>query len=300
MHFQIRFHLLGVVYSAALQLKAGTGILSVCIHCKGCQRKKIDSVTVLQNVKISVTGADANHIGNAPSLPCCRPHPQDIMVSPLNIHGMMGHQLIHNQMRPRSPIVNISQNMQMIHNQPLNQAAESNDTLLHPAYPDNGLNNGIVIGFLIRHIDLFRNQLFNHIGKFRRQSLSHLGPGIFAGRLLADFDQAVHGNPVPVLPIGNLLQNLIHFLSGIINQGCQLLLVFHTQSIPENLIDLAADGTGAVFHYMGKRFVFSVNIRQKVLRSLGKIQNSLQVNHLCRCLCNRGIQIRKPFQISDI
>ena len=188
MHFQICLHLLGIVNPAASQLKTGAGILPVSIHCKGCQRKEVNSIAVLQNVKISITGTDPDHIGNAPSLPCCRPHPQNIMVSPLNIHRMMNHQLIHNQMRSWSPIINIPQNMQMIHNQPLNQTAESNDTFLHPPHPDNGLNNGIVVGFLVRHIDLLRNQFFNYIGKFRRQSLSHLGPGIFAGRLLTDLD----------------------------------------------------------------------------------------------------------------
>ena len=68
-----------------------------------------------------VSGADTDHICNAAQLSGRCPHPYNIMVSPLDINRMIFQQLIHNKMRSRSSVINITDNMQMIHNQTLDQ-----------------------------------------------------------------------------------------------------------------------------------------------------------------------------------
>ena len=51
----------------------------------GAVRKKIDAVSILQNVQISVPEAQANHRRNTCLLSGCGSHPEDVMISPLNI-----------------------------------------------------------------------------------------------------------------------------------------------------------------------------------------------------------------------
>ena len=48
---------------------------------------------------------------------------------------------------------------------------------------------------------------------------------------------------------------------------------------------------------MQEGFIFTVNIRNEVLRALGKIQNSLQVNNFSTCGLNRGVLFCQQFQI---
>ena len=71
---------------ASFAPETGTGVVPINAKCKIRQRQKIDPVSILQNIQIPITGTDPDHIGNAASLPCCRPHPEHIMIAPLNIH----------------------------------------------------------------------------------------------------------------------------------------------------------------------------------------------------------------------
>ena len=71
----------------------------------------IDSVSILKNIQISVTDTVSYHCCNTGFLSCCRTHPDNIMVSPLNIQGVILHQAIHNEMWSRTSVINIPQNM---------------------------------------------------------------------------------------------------------------------------------------------------------------------------------------------
>ena len=52
-----------------------------------------------------------------------RAHPHHVMVAPLDIHGMVFAQSIHNNMRAGTSVVNITDDMQMIDDQLLDQVA---------------------------------------------------------------------------------------------------------------------------------------------------------------------------------
>ena len=127
------------------------------------------------------------------------------MVAPLDIQRVILHQLIHDQVRTGAAVINISQYVQMVNDQALDQLTESSYKLLRPAHPYNRGDNGGVIGFFVSDICLFRHQLFNDIGKFRRQRLAHLRTGVFAARTLADLYKTVKSNLIPVLLICRVL-----------------------------------------------------------------------------------------------
>ena len=48
---------------------------------------------------------------------------------------------------------------------------------------------------------------------------------------------------------------------------------------------------------MGKGLVLPVNVREKMLRALGQVQNRLQVDDLRGRGRDGGIKLRQPFQI---
>ena len=81
--------------------------------------------------------------------------------------------------------------MQMIHYQPLDQFAQSNNKVLCPADLNDGFYNRIIIGFLVQNLCLFSNQFFNHISKICRKGFSYFGSCIFGGCCFAYLDQTV-------------------------------------------------------------------------------------------------------------
>ena len=178
-HFCIQSGIFCIIICAVPYGKNAAVRIPVDIHGKGCQRQQIDTIPVLQRVQIAIARRNPHHVGNARHMSAGSPHPGNIMVSPLYIHGMIGTQSIHDDMGPRPPVIDIPHNMQMIYHKTLDQFAQGNNKLWGPADPDNRVYNFIIIGFLVMNLRFFRDQFFNHIGEIFRQGFAHLGTGIF-------------------------------------------------------------------------------------------------------------------------
>ena len=61
------------------------------------QAAKIDAIALLQGRQIAVARRNTDDIANARSASCRCSHPQDVMIAPLDIHGMMVHKRIQDQ-----------------------------------------------------------------------------------------------------------------------------------------------------------------------------------------------------------
>lgn len=68
-------------------------------------------VAHLQNIQVSVAGTDTDDIGNAARLACGSAHPQNIVVAPLDVHGVVAHELVHDLVRARASVEDISHDM---------------------------------------------------------------------------------------------------------------------------------------------------------------------------------------------
>ncbi len=150
-------------------------------------------------------------------------------------------------MRPRSPVVDIADNMEMIHNQTLDQRGNRRNKAFRPSDPYDSHYNFIIIGFFVIDLCFFCNQFFNDIGKIFRQGLTNFGTGIFAGRPFADLDQTVQVYFVPILHIILYFFHDRHFFFRVINERGQRPFFLCAQCIAEHLVNLAAHRTRAVF-----------------------------------------------------
>ena len=72
----------------ALDFKTTAGIVSVNLQGKLSQRKKVDSIGILENREIAVLGADPDHIRDASQLPASGAKPENIVITPLDILAM--------------------------------------------------------------------------------------------------------------------------------------------------------------------------------------------------------------------
>ena len=255
----------------SLQCKTGTWIRLIYSYGKRSQRQKVDAVPVLQDIQIPIARADPDRIGNTAPLPCRSAHPKHVMVSPLNIQGVVVHQLVHDDMGSRPPVIDISHNMKMVHDQALDQRGDCRYKPFRPSDPDDRHDDLIIIGFFIIDLRLFRDQLLDNIGKIPRQGFAHLGAGILARRPLAYLDQTVQVHLVPVLHIIFRLPYDPHLFFRIIDQRRQRPFFPCTQCIAEYLVNLASYRPGTVLQYMCKCLILAVHIRDKMLRPLRQI-----------------------------
>ena len=89
------------------------------------------------------------------------------------------HELIHDQVRPRPPVVNIPENMQIVDREILDQAAEILDEVLRDAGGDDRTDDLVEIIFLVGVVLIDIQQLVDDIGKILRNLLKNLAAGIF-------------------------------------------------------------------------------------------------------------------------
>ena len=129
-HLLAEFFFQCIIIRSTFHLKSTARIIFVNFHGKGCKRQHIDSITILKNVKIAITNAVAKYRRNTCPLSHSCSHPYNIMISPLDIKGVIFHQTVHNKMRSRSTVKNIPENMKMIHNKTLDQFCKCNDKIL--------------------------------------------------------------------------------------------------------------------------------------------------------------------------
>ena len=181
LNFHFFFHLADAVIFTLHMLngKKRAWIIPVNSIGKVCQRHQIDTIIIFQRVQVAITGTDTDHIGNAGRMAAGCSHPEHIMIAPLDINRMIGHQLVHDCSRSRSSVENITHNMQMIHNQTLDQIAHSHNKFLSTVDADDRIDNLIIISFFIQNIFSFVEQFFNNISEILRQCFSDLGTGIF-------------------------------------------------------------------------------------------------------------------------
>ena len=86
---QIHLHFFRIHSVGSFQFKTGAGIIPVYAQGKCRQREQVNAVPVFKDIQIAVSRTDADHIGNASSLSGGGAHPYHIMISPLDIHGMV-------------------------------------------------------------------------------------------------------------------------------------------------------------------------------------------------------------------
>ena len=246
-HLHIHPQVFRIVVRIVFDGKHITVGIFISFHGKGYQRYQIDSISVLQCIQIAITGSHPDDRGNTCQMSAGRSHPDHIMVPPLNIHAVIFLQGIQNNVRPRSPVKNIPDNMQMINHQPLNQFAQCDNKSRRTANADNRMDNFIIVGFLVLDFRLFCDQLLDNIRKIFWQCFSDLGAGIFGRNPFSNLNQPVQCDFIPVFDIIFLLHHQFQFFLWIIDQCGKAFFVSAAQSIAKFLINLILHRAGTVF-----------------------------------------------------
>ena len=297
MHLHIQTQILGIIVCVVLDGKGFTVGIPVGIQRKRGKRDEVDSISFLQRIQIAVSRRHAHNVGDAGEMSARSSHPHDVVVAPLDVDRVVLTQRIQDHMRSRSSVKNVAHDMQMIDDQPLDQVAERYDKFLRPSDADDRVYDLVIVGLFVLNLRLLRDQLFDDIGEILWQRLAHLGSGIFRGHPLGDLYQTMQGDLIPVLDGAFilLLQHDLQLFARIIDQRRQTLLVFYAQRVAKLLVDLAPHGAGTVFQHVVELLILSVDIRHKVFRALGQIQDCLQIDDLRRSLRDRRILFGKAF-----
>ena len=276
------------------------GIVLVDLRRKHGQRADVDAVAILQHVEAVVADGNAHHVADAGPVSGDCAHPGNVVVSPLDVHVVKLHQLVHDDIGPGASVEDVPDDVEPVNGQVLYELAERLDKFIGHVDVNDGADDLVVVDLFILVVVVHVNQLVDGVGELRGHPLSHLGAGVFGRYLLADAHQAVDRDPLPVVVVNAVVLRLRQRPPGVIDEVRQLRLLLVGDDIAEGLPDLLTDDSGRAFQQMNKGLVLPVQIAEKVFRSLGKAQNRFQVDDLAGRGLNIGVLPGHQFQICQI
>ena len=188
----------------ALERKADARVVGVGVERERRKRQNVDAVGVFQDGEVAVAGAVAHHMRDAATLPERSAHPHDVMIAPLDVHRMVRHERVHDSVRRRAAIVDVTDDVQAIDRKALDHGRERFDERDAAARAHRRIDDGAVVGFLVDAMAIFGQKLLDDVGELAWHGAADFGVRVLARGALADRDEARHRDGVPCVLVFHL------------------------------------------------------------------------------------------------
>ncbi len=276
------------------------GVVSIDFHGECRQGQEVDAIAVLKGCQIAVAHAHADHVGDAPRVAGGGPHPEDVVVAPLDVEVMVVAKRVHDDVGARPAVVDVADDVQQVDRQALDQVAHGDDEVIGPAGRNDRVDDLVHIGGLVRLVARFVEQFLDDVGELLRQGLAHFRARVFGRDVPADAHQLVQCDQIPVVQVFFALPDQFQFLFRIVDQRAKLFLLEVAQRVAEYLVHFALDCTGGIFQHMVESLVLAVDVGQEMLRPFRQVQDGLQVDDFRAGVCHRRKAACQQRQVAQV
>ena len=228
-----------------LDVEAGGVAVPVELVGENAEGPEADAVARLDDIQVVVADGVAQDRGHQGSRARGRAHPQNVVVAPLDVHTLVGHQAVHDDVRPGPPVEDVADDVQMVHGQGLDGGADGLNDGGCLADGDDGIDQVFKViplgAVLVTDVD----QLVQDLPVVLRGHGPDLVPGVLDGDEAADLDQPVEGDAVPLLHVLLGLGHQLQLGLGVVDEGGQIVAVPLGEGGAEDLLQLLLDLAGA-------------------------------------------------------
>ena len=112
----------------------GQIVLPVVVVGQALQVPQIDAVAVLQHPVVVVGQGGLDDGSAADGAAGRRPHPDHVVVAPLDVHIVVVQQQVQDDVGPGAAVEQIPHDVQLVHRQPLDELAQPGDEPVGPAF----------------------------------------------------------------------------------------------------------------------------------------------------------------------
>ena len=219
----------GLVVHAGIGLqqtwhKLLAGVVAVDFKRKGGQRYEVDAV-LLDGRQVGVSQTEAQYVADAGIVACRCSHPENVVVAPLDIPGVILSQGVHNLVGSRASVVDIAQNVELVDGQSLYDVADGTDEIVGASRRDDGIDNDGHVGSLVLVVCSLVEQFLDDIGEVLRQRLAYLATSILAADIAAHLHQLMDGDAIPVVDVLLLGLDEFELLLRIVDEGAEFFLL---------------------------------------------------------------------------
>ena len=184
---------------AELGLEGLTGITAVDLHRQTRQGQHIDPIAALEGGRIGIAQGDTYRIGHAGGIADRSPHPEHIVIAPLEVEVVVGQEALHDDISPWAAVEDVAHDMQPVDRQALDGLAQGRDEVIGLPRLDDGVEDGADVGRLLGVHTVLVRQLLCDVAVLRGQRLAHLTAGVLLADALQHLDELIERDLVPVI-----------------------------------------------------------------------------------------------------
>ncbi len=177
----------------------GQVIIAVELLGHPLQMAQVDAVAVLQHAVVVVSQGGLQHRADADGAAGSGTHPDHIVVAPLDIHIVVAHQQVEDDVRAGAAVEQVAHDVQLVHGQPLDELTETDDELVGAAIFDDAADDLAVVEVLVVVLKVGVEQLIQNVPAAGRQAGAHMLPGMLGGHQPADINEPQQRLGVPLV-----------------------------------------------------------------------------------------------------
>ena len=121
------------------------GIVAVLLHGKERERADVQTVAVLEHIKVAVFERIAQRVCNARGIAHRRAHPENVVVAPDKVHAVHFHEIVHHHLRGGSAVEHVADDVQLVDGQPGDEIGKRHDEPVGNAGLDHAVDDAFKI-----------------------------------------------------------------------------------------------------------------------------------------------------------
>ena len=298
-------HSPGVGAAGRIGMRHPDGKIIIAVELLGhaLQMAQVDAVAVLQHSVVMISQRGLEHRADADGAARSGTHPYYIVVAPLDIHIVVAHEQIEDDIRAWAAVEQVAHDVQLVHCQMLDQLAQPHDKAVGAAIFNDAAHDLAVVQILVVILKMGVEQLVQNVAAAGRQASAHMVAGMLRGHQTADINKPQQRFGVPLIQrflAGTACLELGQLFVGVIDQRCQLGAGMLRHGIAQHLIYFFANDTGSGIQNMHKSFILAVQVAHEVLGTLGQLEQCLRADDLAGCRRLRRIIPREQGQVLEI
>ena len=281
----------------------GQIVLPIELLGHALQMPQVDAVAILEHAVVVIGQRGLEHRADADGASGGGTHPHHVVVAPLDIHVVVAHEQIQNDVRARATVKQVAHDVELVHRQMFDQLAQPHDETVCPAVLDDAAHDLPIIQVFVVVLKMGVEQLVQDIAAAGRQALPHMVAGVFGRYQPTDVNEPQQGVGVPLVQrflAGAAVLELRQLFVGVVDQGGQLRTGLFRDGLPQHQVHFFADDTGSGVQDVDKGFVFAVQVAHEMFGALGQLEQSLCADDLAGRRSLRRVIPREQGQIFEV
>ena len=176
-------------------------VVLVCLHRKGGKRHQVDAIAILQGGEVGISQTQSDHIADASVVACRSTHPQDVVVTPLEVPTVIALHRVEDDMCAWTTVVDVAEDMEGVDGETLDHIGDGNDEIVGSAGRDDGIYDDIHVGSLVVVVGTLMQQLLDDVREVGRERLANFRASVFARYVSAYGYELVERDVIPVVDV---------------------------------------------------------------------------------------------------